>query len=58
MEKSCQRAYAESVFAFAEIKAAVEDFDRGDTNLSDALRRIRAALLLTSNVADPRRDAA
>jgi hypothetical protein len=58
MEESCQRASADSVFAFADIKAAVEDFDRGDANLSDALRRIRSALLLTSNVADPRRDAA
>jgi hypothetical protein len=58
MEKACQHASAESVFAFADIKAAVEDFDRGDTNLSDALRRIRAALLRTSNATDPRRDAA
>jgi hypothetical protein len=58
MEKPCQHTSADSVFLFADIKAAVEDFDRGDLNLADALRRIRTALLLTSNAADPRRDAA
>lgn len=33
-----------AVLAFADIKAAVEDFDRGDSNLFDVLEQIRAAI--------------
>lgn len=47
-----------AVLVFADIKAAVEDFDRGESNLFAALERIHAALALLSVDADPRRKAA
>lgn len=34
----------QAVFAISEIKVAVDDFDRGDTNLFDALERIFEAV--------------
>ncbi len=47
-----------AVLAFAEIKAAVEDFDRGDSNLFEALDRIRDALSAADCGGDSRRKAA
>jgi hypothetical protein len=34
-----------ALYSLVEIKKAIEDFDQGDSNLFDALDRIRAALL-------------
>jgi hypothetical protein len=34
-----------ALFSLVEIKKAIEDFDRGESNLFDALDRIRAAIL-------------
>ena len=50
---SCRTA----VLTFADIKAAVEDFDRGDSNLFAALDRIRVALSLLSRDGEPHRGA-
>lgn len=36
------------ILAFAEIKAAVKDFDSGETNLLDALHRIKDAVALST----------
>ena len=36
-----------AVLAFAEVKAAVEAFEQGESNLFDSLDRIRAALSIT-----------
>ena len=49
-----------AVFAIAEIKAAVEVFDRGDTNVFDALTAIIVAVdaYQGSTRSEPRRDAA
>ena len=49
-----------AVFAIAEIKAAVEAFDRGDTNVFDALTAIIVAVeaYQGSTRSEPRRDAA
>ena len=44
-----------ALFAFVEIKMAVEDFDHGESNLFDALDRIKAALQAAG---DSERDAA
>lgn len=44
-----------ALFAFVEIKKAVEDFDRGESNLFDALDRIAAAVQAAS---DSQREAA
>jgi hypothetical protein len=38
----CQNHAA--IFAIVEIKAAIEEFDRGDANLFDVLDRIQAAV--------------
>lgn len=37
-------AAKQAVFAISEIKVAVDDFDRGDTNVFDALERIFEAV--------------
>lgn len=42
------QALRTAILAFAEIKAAVDDFDRGEVNLLDALARIKEALALTA----------
>ena len=47
-----------AVLTFAEIKAAVEDFDRGDANLFDALARIKAAISLIETAGNNRHEAA
>jgi len=47
-----------AILTFAEIKAAVEDYDRGDANLFDALARIKAAVSLIDATSDSRRNAA
>jgi hypothetical protein len=47
-----------AVLTLAEIKAAVEDFDRGDTNLFDALARIKAAVSLIETAGNNRHEAA
>jgi len=47
MKKPFQTVPVAYVFAFAEIKAAVEEFDSGECNLRDALERVRAAMVLT-----------
>jgi hypothetical protein len=39
-----------AIIAFAEIKAAVEDFDLGEANLLDALARVREALAMADDV--------
>jgi hypothetical protein len=36
-----------AVLAFAEVKATVEAFERGESNLFDALDRIRVAVSIT-----------
>jgi hypothetical protein len=46
------------MLAFADIAAAVEDFNRGDVNLADALCRIRAALAGASVSGDHQQQAA
>jgi hypothetical protein len=43
------------LFAFLEIKKAIEDFDRGESNLFDALDRIKAVVQAAG---DAERDAA
>lgn len=47
-----------AVLAFADIKAAVEDFDRGESNLLAALERIRSALSLVKEDGEACRHAA
>lgn len=47
-----------AVLVFADIKAAVEDFDRGDSNLFDALEQIRVAMSLLARDELPRQEAA
>ena len=47
-----------AMLAFADIAAAVEDFNRGDVNLADALCRIRAALAGASVSGDHQQQAA
>ena len=41
MASDCYRA---AMLTFADIKTAVEDFDRGESNLFAALERIRIAI--------------
>jgi hypothetical protein len=47
-----------ALLALAVIKAAVEEFDRGDCNLFDALDRMKAVLLPAGAAIQPERDAA
>jgi hypothetical protein len=47
-----------AVLTFAEIKAAVEDYDMGDANLFDALARIKAAISLIEMAGSNRHEAA
>jgi hypothetical protein len=47
-----------AVLVFATIKAAVEDFDSGESNLVDALERISLALAMLARDEEPRREAA
>jgi exonuclease VII small subunit len=47
-----------AILAFAEIKAAVEDFEQGEVNLLDALARIKDALALTTAADCSRSEAA
>ncbi len=47
-----------ALMAMAEIKAAVEEFDRGDCNLFDALDRMKAVLLPAGAACEPERDVA
>lgn len=49
---------ATAILTLAEIKAAVEAFDRGDTNVFDALDAIVVAVEACRNAAALRRDAA
>ena len=58
MKKSIRDASRFAVLAFAEIKASVEDFEGGDSNLFDALDRVKAALALVENAENSRRQAA
>jgi len=58
MKKSIRDASRFAVLAFAEIKASVEDFEGGDSNLFDALDRVKAALALVENAENARREAA
>lgn len=47
-----------AILTLAEVKAAAEAFDRGDSNVFDALDAIVVAVEAYQNVAAPRRDAA
>jgi hypothetical protein len=47
-----------ALLAFAAIKEAVEDFDRGDSNLFVVLERIREALSLAHSSNTPQEDVA
>jgi hypothetical protein len=47
-----------AVLAIAEIKAATEAFDRGETNVFDALDVIAVAVVAHQNAMASRRDAA
>ena len=47
-----------SLLTLAEIKAAVEDFDQGNSNLFDALDRIRAAISASQTADQSEREAA
>lgn len=47
-----------ALVTFAEIKAAVEDFDKGKSNLFDALDRIRAAISTSQAAAQSDQEAA
>ena len=54
MAKAHEQARS-ALFAFVEIKKAIEDFDRGESNLFDALDRIKAVVQAAS---DSEREAA
>ena len=47
-----------AVLTLSEIKAPVEDFDRGDVNLFDALARIKAAVSLIETAGNNLHEAA
>jgi len=47
-----------AILAFAEIKAAVEDFDQGEANLLDALARVRDALTMAEDAGCGKSEAA
>lgn len=47
-----------AILTLAEIKAAIEAFDRGATNVFDSLDAIMVALEAYADAAQPRRDAA
>jgi|APCry1669189034_1035192.scaffolds.fasta_scaffold412878_1 hypothetical protein len=47
-----------AVLKFSDIKAAVEDFDRGDSNLFTALERIRIAISQLATDGESRGEAA
>lgn len=51
-------AAKQAVFAIAEIKSAVDGFDRGDTNVFDALDAIHVAVEGYRAASESRRDAA
>lgn len=53
-----QPSPATAILRLAEIKAAVEAFDRGDTNVFDALDAIIVAVEAYRNAMASRRDAA
>jgi hypothetical protein len=48
----------QAVLVMAEIKAATDAFDRGDTNVFDALDAIRVAVETYSEEEDGKREAA
>ena len=59
MNKSRSLPAAKSaIITLAEIKAAAEAFDRGDTNVFDALEQMAVAIDAYRNAVEPRRDAA
>lgn len=47
-----------SLLTLAEIKAAVEDFDQGNSNLFEALDRIRTAISASQTADQSEREAA
>ena len=47
-----------AIFTMAEIKTATRAFDRGDTNVFNALDAIAVAIEAYHNATEPRRDAA
>lgn len=51
-------AAKQAVFTISEIKVAVDDFDRGDTNVFDALERIFEAVEDYRVGSESRRDVA
>jgi hypothetical protein len=48
----------QAVLAIGEIKAATETFDRGDTNVFDALDAVRIAVEAYADCEDRKREAA
>jgi hypothetical protein len=53
-----QSSHAVAVLTLAEIKAATEAFDRGDSNVFDTLDAIVIAVEVQQNAAASRREAA
>jgi len=53
-----RKSKIEAVLAMAEIKAATDAIDRGDTNVFDALDAIRVAVEAYAEEEDGRREAA
>jgi hypothetical protein len=47
-----------ALLALVEIKATIEDFDRGDCNLFDALDRMKAVLFPAGAASESERDVA
>jgi hypothetical protein len=47
-----------AIFAIVEIKAAIEEFERGDANLFDVIKRIHAAAGAVIRASDSRPKAA
>jgi hypothetical protein len=59
MKKSRSLPAAKSaIITLAKIQAAAEAFDRGDTNVFDALDQIAVAIDAYRNAEEPHRDAA
>lgn len=50
--------YRAALLTFADIKAAVEDFNRGESNLFEALEQIRVALSMLPRDEESRQEAA
>lgn len=57
-QKNFEKLAEQAVLMIAEIKAATDAFDRGDTNVFDALDAIRVAVESYAKDEDGKREAA